>query len=95
MRTYVEKILILLGIHFILSVFLFSCTGGASGGFAPGNAGASLPQLPITTKPTSESIMNNSTLVTTANGWAVQADQTNPVHTKVLSNGWKIEARYE
>lgn len=70
----------------LLFALLGSACSGAGTGYAPG------PAAPAANE---NVYLSQSQQVTTSNGWVLDADQTNPVQSKTLGNGWKIEVRYE
>ena len=78
---------------FIIAATLFALLASAcsksGGGYAPGLA------EPIASAQNKNVFLSQSQQVTTSNGWVLDADQTNPVQSKTLVNGWKVEVRYE
>ena len=73
-------------------LFLVACTGpGADSGFAPG--AVIEPVTSFEDSPANH--VKHGEVVTTANGWVVSNDNTDPIEQKTLANGWKVEVKYE
>jgi hypothetical protein len=72
----------------IMSAIVLSAASGCGqpGGNAPG---AGLDQAPLTTP--QSAVMKYGESVTTAGGWTVSIDNSDPVQNSTLSNGWSVE----
>lgn len=74
-------------------LFIVACSGpGAASGFAPGVA-----LQPVVTPVTDAADYNvkHGEVVTTASGWQVSHDSTDPVEQKTLLSGWTVGVKYE
>lgn len=77
----------------ILTTFLLAACGGQSGGLAPSKESVPPPR-PIADI-SYESSLKFAEAKTSANGWEVIMDTTDPVENVGLGNGWNVEVSYE
>lgn len=92
---YVIHTLRLKKLLYAASVLLITSCGQPSGN-APGGAGFPEPTpgpAPVTS--TDTAIMKYGETVTTAGGWTISIDNSDPVESAPLANGWTVEVLSE
>ncbi|MCC2679125.1 MAG: hypothetical protein K0R29_1701 [Pseudobdellovibrio sp.] len=80
---------------FLCGAMLLAVAGcGQPSGNAPGAALSPTPSpVPITTS--NAAVMKYGEAVTTAGGWTVSIDNSDPVESAPLANGWTVEVLSE
>lgn len=79
-----------------LTSFLFFGCKASTEGFAPGRSTINpLPGTPTSPTNPNQAFLKNGSSTVTANGWGLQIDTSDSIHSKTTANGWKIEVKYE
>lgn len=89
MRYVSESVILKTLIGGIFLAAISSC--GQPSGSAPGGAAPAPTPIPVTSPSTA--VMKYGETVATSGGWTITIDNSDPVESSTLANGWTVEVQ--